>query len=226
MSQPTPVLPQTLAQIRALAERRPADPLRPLVICDVDEVVLHFLAPLESHLGDHGCRFVTHEYRLAGNIADADGRLLDPVAVRGLIASFFEAWTHRQTPVDGAAATLRALAGEADIVFLTNLPGETNRDTRIANLASHDMDYPLVTNSGPKGGAVAALAAGRRAPVVFIDDSPTNISSVRDSYALGTLVHFIADRRFFAGAGEIDGVALKTHDWHDAGAYIRQRIGG
>ena len=63
------------------------------------------------------------------------------------------------------------------------------------------------------------------AGLVSIDDSATNILSVRDSHATSTLVHFIADRRFFAGAGEIDGVALKTHDWCDAGAYIRNRIG-
>lgn len=225
MSEPTPVRPQTLAQIREHAKRHPADPERPLVICDVDEVVLHFLAPFEAHLGEQGFAFLSHEYKLTGNIADTAGQLLDGAAVRALIQAFFDDWAPRQEPVEGAAEALRSLSDKADIVFLTNLPGDWNREPRIANLAGHGMEYPLLTNSGPKGGAVAALAAGRRAPVIFVDDSATNILSVRDSHATSTLVHFIADRRFFAGAGMIDGVALKTHDWRDAEAYIRNRIG-
>lgn len=226
MSEPTPVLPATLEQIRQLHEMHPAQPGRPLVICDVDEVVLLFLAHLEEHMGRSGHRFLSHEYKLTGNIADAAGTLLEATVVRALIQAFFDEWVELQKPVPGASDALASLAGAADVVFLTNLPGAWNREGRIRTLTSHGMAYPLVTNSGPKGGAVAALAAGRSAPVVFIDDSPSNIRSVRDSHAGSTLVHFIADQRFFAGAEDIEGTGLKTHDWRTATTYIRQVIGG
>ena len=63
MPEPTPVLPEVLAQIRAL----PAS-TRPLIICDVDEVVLHLIAHLEDYLHARDLQFLKHEYRLTGNI--------------------------------------------------------------------------------------------------------------------------------------------------------------
>ena len=118
------------------------------------------------------------------------------------------------------------LSALADIVFLTNLPGTWNEAARGRTLARAGMDYPLVTNSGPKGTAAARLAAGRRAPVVFVDDSPLNLRSVAASLAGCTLIQFIADARFLASAEDIDGVGLKTDDWNLAEAYISQVVGG
>jgi len=218
MSDPAPVLPETLAQIRALP---PGD--RPLLICDVDEVVLQFIAHLEAHLETQGLRFLSHAYKLTGNIAPRDDDTpLAGDAVRSLLQAFFDGWVHRQEAVPGAAPALERLSRHADIVFLTNLPGGWNRDARRAVLDRHGMPFPMVTNTGPKGGAVAALAARRPGPVVFIDDSPTNITSARAALKACVLVQFIADRRFFAAADAIDGLHLKTHDWEQAETYISQ----
>ena len=199
---------------------------RPLLICDVDEVVLHFIQPFEAWLEGQGLRFLSHRYKLAGNIAGADGSALDQGRVGPLLQDFFDASVERQVPVDGAADALARLSAHADIVFLTNLPGAWNEAARGRTLARAGMDYPLVTNSGPKGTAAARLAAGRRAPVVFIDDSPLNLRSVAASLAGCTLIQFIADARFLANADDIDGVALKTDDWSLAEAYISQVVGG
>ncbi len=70
MAEPHPIDPDTLAQIVTLPRGT-----GPLVICDIDEVVLHFIAHLEEFLGSRGFGFVTHRYRLNGNIAGQDGTL-------------------------------------------------------------------------------------------------------------------------------------------------------
>ncbi len=41
----------------------------------------------------------------------------------------------------------------ADVIMLTNLPHEAGDDRR-ANLAGHGLNFPVVTNSGPKGPAI------------------------------------------------------------------------
>jgi hypothetical protein len=215
MAEPTPALAETLRQIEALDTSE-----RPLLVCDVDEVALHFIAHLEEHLESLGLAFLSHEYKLTGNIADRSGAPLPGDEVKELLQTFFDTWTHRQQPVAGASQALRRLSQAADIVFLTNLPGAWNRDTRATTLSEHGMQYPVVTNTGPKGGAVAALAAGRPGPVVFIDDSPQNIRSVQAELADCILVHFVADKRFFATSDTIAGVHLKTDDWGAVEAYI------
>ncbi|SDU19741.1 hypothetical protein [Stappia sp. ES.058] len=215
MVEPSPVLAETLSQIKALENGT-----RPLVICDVDEVALHFIAHLEEHLETLGLVFLSHEYKLTGNIADGNGHPLAAADVKRLLQEFFDTWTHRQQPVEGAVEALRTLSRAADIVFLTNLPGAWNKQTRMRTLTGHGMHYPVITNSGPKGGAVAALAAGRAGPVVFIDDSPQNIRSVQSAVAECVLIHFVADKRFFATSDTIAGVHLKTDDWGAVEAYI------
>ena len=216
LPEPHPVRPDTLAQIRALPGGT-----RPLVICDVDEVVLHFIAHLEEHLKDRGLRFLSHAYKLTGNIAPiGDAAPIDADSVRGLLQGFFDSWVDRQQAVPGARSALDHISAFADIIFLTNLPGSWNRAARRTVLDRNGMPFPMVTNTGPKGGAVAALAAGRTGPVVFIDDSPTNLCSVRHALDGCVLVHFIADPRFFSAAEDIADTHLKTHDWDVARAYI------
>lgn len=202
------------------------DPGRALVICDVYEVVLHFIRPFEAWLAERGLAFLSHRYQLAGNIAGADGRPLDQPRVGPLLQAFFDDWAGRQEPVAGAAEALARVSRHADVVFLTNLPGAWNEAARRSVLAGAGMAYPLVTNSGAKGAAAARLAAGRRAGVVFIDDSPTNLRSVASSLAGCTLLQFIADPRFLAAADPLPGVGLTTGDWTRAEAYIRERIAG
>ncbi|GGE83009.1 hypothetical protein H1W37_03390 [Stappia taiwanensis] len=197
---------------------------RALILCDVDEVVLNFIPHFEDYMGRSGLRFVSHEYRLAGNIADDDGQLLGAEAIPALLAGFFDGWCDRQTPVPGAATALASLSRHADVMFLTNLPGAQNREPRVATLRRLGMDFPLVTNSGPKGDAAATLAAGRTGPLVFIDDSPVNIRSVAATVENCILIQFIADQRFRDQAGELAEADLKTGDWSRAEAYIRQRI--
>jgi len=216
MPEPTPVLPEVLAQIQALPVSS-----RPLIICDVDEVVLHLIAHLEDYLTARDMRFLKHEYRLTGNIGRrTDEQPLGQEGVRRLLLEFFDDISHRQDMVPGADAALNTLSEAWDIVLLTNLPGGHNKPAREKLLSGMGISFPVLTNSGPKGGAVAALAAGRPAPVVFIDDSPTNHSSVHASLPSARQIQFIADARFLASAQQADHIDLLTGNWQETAAYI------
>ncbi|ADZ70265.1 hypothetical protein SL003B_1839 [Polymorphum gilvum SL003B-26A1] len=194
---------------------------RPLLVCDVDEVVFHMASHFETYLAERGFAFLSHSYHLTGNIAAiGETAPLGRDEVRRLIHGFFDAESGRQTVVQGASAALARLSRDWQVVFLTNLPGAHNKPARERLLADHGMPYPVVTNSGPKGGAVSALAAGARGPLVFIDDSPLNLRSVAAALPAATLVQFIADARFRAMAEPLAEVALVTGDWDQTAAFI------
>ncbi len=151
-----------------------------MLICDVDEVVVHFLKGLEAYLDERGLWLDPASFALNGNIRYKAGNAPLPGSELGrLLMDFFAARTRHLAAIDGAVDALTTLSEHADIVMLTNLPDDFRAD-RIANLAGHGIAFPVVTNEGPKGPAVSAIAAGRRAPVVFIDDNHGYLASARD----------------------------------------------
>ncbi|NBN63754.1 hypothetical protein [Pannonibacter tanglangensis] len=214
---------EVLDQIAALAPGSG----RPLVICDVDEVVFHMVRHLEVFLADRGLRFLRHAYQLTGNIGPVDGETpIGQDEVRRLLLGFFAEVSDRQDPVEGAADGLRALAEVGEVIFLTNLPGSANKPARERLLARHGMPYPVVTNAGPKGAAAAALSAGRGRPVVFIDDSPQNLKSVHASLPETHLVHFVADDRFRAAVEPLPMAGLLSGDWQETSRHILSILAG
>ncbi len=210
-----------LQQIEEIPKRA-----HPLLICDVDEVLLQFIPHLERFMKDHGISFKETAYRLKANMVYTQtGENLTDDACMAVIHHFFESEVSKQEAVPHAAEHLERLSKLCDIVILTNLPGSHNKSARENLLTRLGMDYPLVTNEGPKGGAVAALCAERgHHPVIFIDDSPTNIISVGKSTPHVQLVHFIADSRFFATAGDLPNVALKSNCWKETGDFIENLL--
>ncbi|WP_305987016.1 hypothetical protein [Roseibium sp. MMSF_3544] len=217
MSEPTPVLPDVLAQIQALPSST-----RRLIVCDVDEVILHLIKHLEDYLHERDLAFLSHQYRFTGNIGQRKDRTaLTSDEVRRHLLTFFDEVSHRQDMVHGADKALAKLSENWDIVLLTNLPGGHNKPLREKLLSDMGIPFPVVTNSGAKGGAVAALAAQRSAPVVFIDDSPTNHTSVQASLPSAVQIQFIADARFRANAEQDAHIDLLTGDWQETAAFIR-----
>ncbi|WP_428688638.1 hypothetical protein [Roseibium sp.] len=222
MPEPTPVLPEVLAQIRSVPVTE-----KPLIICDVDEVILHMTTHLEDYLNARDLVFLKYEYRLTGNIGGKSDR--NPIGsddVRRHLLTFFDEISHRQDMVPGADRALGALSDNWDIVLLTNLPGGHNKPVREKLLAGMGIPYPVLTNSGPKGGAVAALAAGRPGPVVFIDDSPTNHVSVSASLPASVQIQFIADDRFRQSVEKESHIDLLTGDWQETAAFISDILQG
>lgn len=168
---------------------------RPLIVCDVDEVLAAFMADFDVFLGARALYFSYESYRLAGNIRRRDDdNSINGEEIRALIADFFAARTEALAPVPGAAEALRALARRARIVVLSNIP-EAQRAARARWLDRHGFAYPLVANSGTKGPAVAELAARAAAPCFFIDDSPRHHRAVAEIAADVRRLHFVADPR-------------------------------
>ena len=216
MPEPTPPSPEILAQIRALPSSS-----RPLIVCDVDEVILHMALHLEEYMVENDLIFLNEKYSLTGNIGGTEDRVpLPDKAVRQHLQTFFDTVCHRQDLVDGAAGALALLADDWDIVLLTNLPGEHNKPLREAHLRDLGISYPVLVNSGPKGGAVAALSGGRPVPVVFIDDSPVNHGSVHASLPSAVQIQFIASERFAAMIEPADHIDLFTGDWQQTLTFI------
>lgn len=197
---------------------------RPLIICDVDEVILQFIPAFERYLAARDRYLDKCSFALNGNIRRFDDRA--PVAqkeVGELLFSFFETETHRLDLVPGALEALQTLAESAQIVLLSNIYGAF-RQARIDNLKGHGLSYPVITNEGPKGPAVVHLASRTQAPVFFLDDTPTNIHSVLKALPGSHVIHFIADARFAELVEPIAGVRLKTSHWPEAHAYIGMAI--
>ncbi|MEM1045596.1 MAG: hypothetical protein AAGL24_05580 [Pseudomonadota bacterium] len=204
----------------------PEDPNRPLILCDVDEVVLMFVHPFEEFLVRQGLRLVKRSYALSGNIIEeATGEAISGERTGDLVQGFFAAESHRQPSIPGAAEALAELADHADIRFLTNIPGDF-LDTRSQRLTDHGMPYPVHVNSGPKGRVAAELAAGYVGAVHFLDDIGSNLVSVRQHIPHARLIYFINDPKFFALAPPVDEADVKTKNWTEAKRYILASLSG
>ncbi|WP_321339909.1 hypothetical protein [Breoghania sp.] len=193
----------------------------PLIICDVDEVVLHFIEPLEQRMARFGMEFIDSRYRLTGNIRHAlTQELASYEEVRELLHGFFEDPDLFQPPVPGASEALAELSGDAQVIMLTNMPARFQKD-RERVLAGNGVPYPVIVNEGPKGPAVSLLAERIEGPIFFLDDSPSNLVSVRDAVNHAHLIQFIADPRFFATAEIVEGAGLTSNSWDETHRFIR-----
>ncbi|RUY74815.1 hypothetical protein EN964_37100, partial [Mesorhizobium sp. M7A.F.Ca.CA.001.10.2.1] len=110
--------PETARQIEELA----ADD-RPLLVLDVDDVVLEFIRPFPNFLKARGYGLTLASFRLTGNIAEtASGRLIEQPEVTALLADFFDAQADWQNITDGASEALAGLGDRAEIILLTAMP--------------------------------------------------------------------------------------------------------
>lgn len=196
----------------------------PLVVCDVDEVVLSFVGGFERHIERRGHFLDPKSYALAGNVKRrSDASALSRAEVEALLEEFFIRDAGRLDLVPGAVESLAALARQAQVVLLTNIPA-AYRGQRRANLRGHGLDYPVVVNEGPKGPAVAHIAARVKEPLFFLDDAPENLRSVAIDVPHARLIHFIADARFEALCEEVAEVHLRTRFWERARRFVEEGI--
>lgn len=210
------VLPEDLADFAWIAQSG-----RPLVVCDVDEVVLEFIAPFQSFLAANGHRLSATSFRLHGNItSEASGAVLEREAVRDLIERFFLEQDDWQRPVDHVAETLGALRESADIVFLTAMaPRHFAR--RRALLDSHGLAYPMIATEDAKGLVLGLVHGERETKTVFIDDIIRNLHSVRDHLPKTLLLNFVANETFRALAPDPGEGIARPQDWRQAHTMIR-----
>lgn len=206
----------TLAQLATLK----IDSSLPLLICDVDEVVVHFTRSFEVFLANREMMLEATSLALSGNIKNiVTGEALDQSKVAELVDDFFIEQTRHLSPIDGAVASLLDFGKIANVVMLTNLPHFARND-RISNLQDLGLAFPVITNSGPKGPAIKNLAARTTGPVVFVDDSPHFISSAYEHASHVHLIHFLQDERFAIHTPHFDFVSLRTNAWDHAKPHI------
>ncbi len=210
---PSPEALEQIADIRI-------PPGRPVIICDVDEVVVHFIRGLENYLDRNGLWLHPQSFALNGNIKrKSDGEALATAELKHHLMRFFDEDIHRLEAIDGAGAALNALAAHAEVIMLTNLPADF-RQARVENLAGHGLNFPVIANEGAKGPTVAALLDGHSAPAVFIDDIPNYLKSVRDHHPVTHLVHFMQDDRFGRHVEPLDYVGLRAKTWAEVQPHI------
>lgn len=211
-----------------MAAGRPDDVIRlghrPLIVSDVDEVVLEFLTPFKLFLESRQHRLLPRSFRLTGNIVDLqNGEAASESAVEILLDAFYDAQEQWQTPAALVINTLAELSAEADIVFLTAMPPR-HAAKRRALLDALALPYPLLASENPKGPLVEQLHGGRELPVVFIDDILHNLHSVRDHAPSCLLVNLMANAEFRALAPVPDVGIHSAADWTEAARIIRAHL--
>jgi len=203
---------------------------RPLIISDCDEVILHMVAPFKEWLEEsQGVNF-----RLNGDFSRAltwqeSGEFLQADEVWRMLGGFFDTEMGRQNPIEGAVASINALAEHADVVILTNLV-DKRREHRAEQLAGHGIHAEVYTNQGPKGPALKQIIE-RHAPsrAIFIDDLPQHHHSVFETTPQVTRLHLcgepmIADTIDCAHkAGHADA---RIDRWSEALPWLLHRLQG
>jgi hypothetical protein len=203
--------PETARQIAELASDT-----RPLLVLDVDDVLLDFIRPFPRYLEAMGYELKLDSFRLNGNIIElATGVPAEAERVAALIDAFFTAQKDWQTLTEGAADALAAFAGRVEIVLLTAMP-HRHRDARRLHLDELGLDYPLLTTEMAKGPAIRALRGGSGRPVAFVDDQPRNLVSARDSVADAHLFHLMADNSLRALIPPPPADIVIVDDWREA----------
>lgn len=212
--------PETARQIAELA----ADD-RPLLVLDVDDVVLEFIRPFPRFLQERGFGLTFSSFRLTGNIAErTNGRLVEQAEVTALLDEFFHGQADWQSVTDGAPEALAMLGDRAEIVMLTAMP-HRHRAARRAHLDALGLDYPLLTTEMAKGPAVAKLRGLKGRPVAFVDDQPPNLISTQESVPDAHLFHLMADNSLREFLPPMPDEIVVVQDWRDATPKIADALG-
>ena len=212
----------TAQQIRHLS----LSPHRPLLICDVDGVVVKFIEALEGWLAARELTLHPDSWALEGNIRTPEGTPVSGTAFERLLHEFFDQCTGHMPLMKGAAEALSSLARHGvQVVLLTNLPHQY-RAARRRNLVRHGLDFPVITNTGPKGPPVRALSQMVREEVAFVDDHPDFLHSASQCCPPGKrvhLVHFVEEELpFTAHLPPLHAPHVKVRNWAEAHAALRR----
>lgn len=198
---------------------------RPLVIVDADEVLFHFMQGFERYLETQGCAIALTSFALTGNIRRVhDDGVLTQAEVAALLGNFFVDHTETLSPVPGAAEALAVLSDRTQVVVLSNLP-LAQAPARRRALQAAGMDYPVIANTGSKGGAVRRLADLAASPVAFVDDIPNHHGAVRRTVPDAFCVQYVADPRLAALVPRAPESDLFAADWAEIGDAIGRRLG-
>ncbi|MET4593701.1 MULTISPECIES: HAD family hydrolase [unclassified Sphingomonas] len=196
--------------------------MKPLLISDCDEVLLHMVRHFGTWLDEaHEIDFSIGHGDFANSMTRRDG---GPAPTRedmwALLGGFFPAEMHRQTLVPHAREALAQLAETTDIVILTNLQDQC-RLPRIEQLAAFGIAHRVECNQGGKGEPVARLVAEYGNPVtVFVDDLAVHHDSVARHAPEVHRLHMIAEPVLAAAVPKAPAAHARIDDWRDAHDWI------
>lgn len=201
--------------------------MKPLLICDCDEVLLHFVAPFSGYLSNvHDLTLHLDSFALTGNVRRGDGSAVEPWEFKPLLDGFFDSHMPTQTETPGAAAALAEIAKVADIVILTNI-AEHHALVRTHELEKLGMPYRVIGNNGSKGGPVAALVEQYGATrAVFVDDLPPHHSSVKKAAPAVHRLHMVAEPKLRGLIPTAPDADIRLDDWSQAGPHILRYMEG
>jgi hypothetical protein len=212
--------PETLRQMEELSHDG-----RPLLVLDVDDVLLDFVKPFPAYLESRGYKLTLDSFRLHGNIADiATGVAAEAGTVTELIDAFFVAQSEWQGVTEGAADALKFIGDRAEIILLTAMP-HRHRQSRIDYLDGLGFKYPLLTTEMAKGPAIERLRGDSGRPVAFVDDQPRNLASAKESVPDVHLFHLMADISLRAMLPPPPEGAHVVDDWKEAAPKIAKVLG-
>ncbi|KQS93931.1 MULTISPECIES: hypothetical protein [unclassified Rhizobium] len=197
---------------------------RPLIVCDIDEVVLEFLTPLRNFLNSSGHDLLPRSFKLHGNIVAIDsGEPVSDVRTSAFLEEFFALQDRWQTPADRVVETLADLANDADIVFLTAM-APRHAGTRRTLLDRYGLHYPLLASEEPKGPIIQRLHDARDVPLVFIDDILRNLQSVQACAPDCLLINLMANAEFRAMAPHPGDGIMSANGWTQTAEIIREHL--
>lgn len=212
--------PETLRQIEALKR----DP-RPLLVVDVDEVVLEFVTPFANYLASRDFDLGLERFALHGNIVSrADRRPVADERVTALIDEFWGVQADWQMLAEGADSALAALAPAVEVVLLTAMP-HAHREARSRHLSALGLPYPVLTTEMAKGPAVRRLRgeAGRR--LAFVDDIGRNHQSVLAEVPDAACFHVMANAALRKLLPPLPEGVVAAADWDEALPLIAAALG-
>lgn len=199
--------------------------MRPLLITDCDEVLLHMVRHFGTWLGEaHDIDFTPNGGDFATSMRRRDGSLLSRDEMWSYLDGFFPHEMERQTLVPHAREALTEIARTADIVVLTNLQDHC-RDARIAQLETHGIAHRVECNQGGKGAPVARLIAEYAPSVtVFVDDLAVHHESVAKHAPQVHRLHLVSEPSLAPSVPRAPHAHARIDDWDDARAWIATRF--
>lgn len=196
------------------------DPSMPLVICDVDEVLINLLDPLRSFLHDHDYTIDITSHSFGRTIKKREcGNPIEGKDIPQMVDIFFENCIEQLPFYEGALDALKTLEKKSQLLILTNLPHKFGNRRRDA-MEKFGVNYPLITNQGEKGPMVKKLANATNAKVIFIDDTPAHHTSVAKYAPDVHRLHFIAHPELAAAVPMSKDAHERIDCWKDATDHI------
>ena len=200
--------------------------VRPLLITDCDEVLLHMVRHFGDWVGEaHDMDFTVGHPEVFRTLRHrATGEPADMAKAWELLGGFFPAEMGRQTLVPHAAEALAVIAELADVVVLTNLQDEC-RGPRIEQLAAFGIEHRVECNQGGKGDPVARLVAEYGHPVtVFVDDLPVHHESVAKHAPGVHRLHMVSEPELAPHIPPAPHAHARLDDWREATRWILGRF--